>query len=230
MFGPGMPEPAITMFLVLGIFGAGKLPGIRGAIGKRIKSFKRAVTERDEPPASENGRAKEKRRHDPLLMHGVKHSPGRQPDKLGGKLPHEDPDQKQVRTNGKESLLGGKERILFVDDDDTVAELNQLRLSRLGYDVVATTSSMDALQIFQKDPDAFDLVCIDYAMPNLTGTELAAELLKAKPTIPIILCSGYIGEISPEDIQKIGIKAFLLKPPGKYEIAEAIRRVLDVRI
>jgi CheY-like chemotaxis protein len=140
------------------------------------------------------------------------------------------PDQEQVDTAAKESLLGGKERILFVDDDETVAELNQLRLSRLGYKVVATTSSMDALETFRKEPDAFDLVCIDYAMPNLTGTELAGELLKAKPTIPIILCSGYIGEISQEDVEAIGIKAFLLKPPGKYEIAEAIRRVLDAGI
>ena len=195
-----------------------------------MKRFKGAVTKRDESTASKNGRAKDKKRYEPLLIHDVKHSPAKQTDKLGGKLPHNDPDHEQASPTVKESLPAGKERILFVDDDDTVVELNQLRLSRLGYEVVVTTSSMDALEIFKKEPDAFDLVCIDYAMPNLTGTELAAELLKAKPTIPIILCSGYIGEISPEDIREIGIKAFLLKPPGKYEIAEAIRRVLDARI
>jgi CheY-like chemotaxis protein len=203
MFGPGMP--------------AGKLSGLRSAIGKGMKSFREAVTKRDGSTVL-------------LFIHDLKHSPAKQTDKLGGKLPHNDRDQEQVCTTVKESLPTGKERVLFVDDDDTVVELNQLRLGRLGYEVIATTSSMDALEIFRKEPDAFDLVCTDYAMPNLTGTELAAELLKARPTIPIILCSGYIGEISPEDIRNIGIKACLLKPPGKYEIAEAIRRVLDARI
>jgi CheY-like chemotaxis protein len=216
MLGPGMP--------------AGKLSGIRGAIGKRMKSFRETVTKWDESNASKNGRAIDKKRFKPLLIHDVKHPPAKQTDKLGGKLPSSDRDQEQMRTTVKESLPTGKERVLFVDDDDTVVELNQLRLSRLGYEVVATTSSMDALEIFQKEPDAFDLVCTDYAMPNFTGTELAVELLKTKPTIPIILCSGYIGEVSPEDLKEIGIKAFLLKPPGKYEIAETIRRVLDAGI
>jgi two-component system, cell cycle sensor histidine kinase and response regulator CckA len=117
-------------------------------------------------------------------------------------------------------------RILFVDDDDTLVQLNLQRLSRLGYDVVATTSSTDALEIFQKEPDTFDLVLTDYAMPNLTGLDLAAELLKTKPTIPIILCTGYVGAVSPESVHDAGIKALLLKPLGKNEAAEAISRVL----
>jgi two-component system, cell cycle sensor histidine kinase and response regulator CckA len=119
-----------------------------------------------------------------------------------------------------------KVRILFVDDDDTLVQLNLQRLSRLGYDVVATTSSVDALEIFRKAPDTFDLVLTDYAMPDLTGLDLAAELLKAKPTIPIILCTGYVGAISPECVQNAGIKTLLLKPLGINEAAEAISRVL----
>ena len=120
-----------------------------------------------------------------------------------------------------------KKRILFVDDDDIVVELYQQRLSKLGYEVVATTSSMDALKTFQKEPDAFDLVFTDYLMPNLTGTDLAAQLLKVKSTIPIIICTGCFGDIPPAALQESGIKAFLTKPLGKYEMAETIRRVLD---
>jgi two-component system, cell cycle sensor histidine kinase and response regulator CckA len=63
-------------------------------------------------------------------------------------------------------------------------------------------------------------------MPDLTGLDLAAELLKAKPTIPIILCTGYVGAISPERVQNAGIKALLLKPLGKNEAEETICRVL----
>jgi PAS domain S-box-containing protein len=120
----------------------------------------------------------------------------------------------------------GNERILFVDDEDMLVALNEQRLARLGYDVVATTSSMDALDIFRKDPDAFDLVITDYTMPNMTGVDLAMELLKVKPTTLIILCTGDSDPVTRERTQESGIKAFLTKPLAKSELAQVIRRVL----
>ena len=124
-------------------------------------------------------------------------------------------------------MTGGKERILIVDDEDMLVELNKQRLSRLGYEVVATTSSMEALAIFRKEPDAFDLVITDYTMPNLTGMDLAMELLKVRTTIPIILCTGQSDTISPEKAKEIGIRGFLMKPLANRELAQAVRRVLD---
>jgi two-component system, cell cycle sensor histidine kinase and response regulator CckA len=165
-------------------------------------------------------------------MNEKKETTDKQTDKPGIKLPRDDSDQEQAGAEPKEnpSTERRKARILLVDDDDTLVQLNQQRLSRLGYDVVATTSSKDALEIFQKDPDTFDLVLTDYAMPNLTGMDLAAGLLKAKPTIPIILCTGYVGAISLEYVRDAGIKALLLKPLGKHEMVEAIGRVLDANL
>lgn len=125
------------------------------------------------------------------------------------------------------SLVGGNERILIVDDEDILVELNEQRLSGLGYDVVATTSSMDALHIFREEPDSFGLVIADQTMPNLTGMDLAAELLKVRPGIPIILCTGHNNDVSPERLQDAGIQCLLVKPVDKREMAEAIRRVLD---
>ena len=81
-------------------------------------------------------------------------------------------------------VAGGKECMLLVDDEDILVELNKQRLSRLGYEVVATTSSMEALDFFRKEPDKFDLVITDHTMPNLTGMDLAAELLKVKAHYP----------------------------------------------
>jgi CheY-like chemotaxis protein len=132
-------------------------------------------------------------------------------------------------SEGKESISvhGGNERILVVDDEDMLVELNKQRLSRLGYEVVATTSSMEALAIFRKDPDAFDLVITDYTMPNLTGMDLAGELFKARATIPIILCTGQSDSVSPEKAKKIGIREFIMKPLANRELAQAVRRVLD---
>jgi len=100
-------------------------------------------------------------------------------------------------------------------------------LNRLGYEVVATTSSMEALAIFRKEPESFDLVVTDYTMPNMTGMDLAAELLKVRATIPIILCTGHSESVPPAQAKQTGIKAFLVKPLGKQELAQAIRRVLD---
>ena len=123
----------------------------------------------------------------------------------------------------------GNERILFVDDEDILVALNEQRLARLGYNVVATTSCMDALDIFRKDPDAFDLVITDYTMPNMTGVDLAKQLLKLKPTTLIILCTGDSEPITRERTQESGIKAFLTKPLAKSELAQTIRRVLDTK-
>jgi DNA-binding NtrC family response regulator len=133
---------------------------------------------------------------------------------------------------GKETLLvtGGKERILIIDDEDMLVELNEQRLCRLGYEVVATTSSMEALAIFRREPDTFDLVITDYTMPNMTGTELAIELLKVRTTIPIILCTGQSDTVSPEKAKEIGIREFIMKPLANRELAQAIRRALDANM
>jgi CheY-like chemotaxis protein len=102
-------------------------------------------------------------------------------------------------------------------------------LSDLGYDVVATTSSMDALNIFREEPDKFDLVITDQTMPNLTGMDLAAKLLKVKASVPIILCTGHNETVSQEEAREAGIKAFLTKPLTRQELGETVRRVLDAK-
>jgi PAS domain S-box-containing protein len=122
---------------------------------------------------------------------------------------------------------GGHERILFVDDEDLLAELNSERLMSLGYEVVTTKSSRDALDIFKAEPERFDLLITDYTMPHLTGIDLAKEILTIREGIPIILCTGHSDFVSPEIARKAGIREFLMKPLSKQELAEAIRRMLD---
>jgi DNA-binding NarL/FixJ family response regulator len=83
------------------------------------------------------------------------------------------------------------------------------------------------LDIFRKDPDKFDLVVTDYTMPDLTGINLAAELAKVRPSIPIILCTGHSSGVSPERTEEAEIKVLLMKPVSNREMAQAIRRVPD---
>ncbi|MHB8109316.1 MAG: hybrid sensor histidine kinase/response regulator [Syntrophorhabdaceae bacterium] len=126
-------------------------------------------------------------------------------------------------------LAEGKERILIVDDEDMLVELNQQRLMKLGYDVVGTTSSTDALRIFRKDPEGFDLVITDQTMPNMTGIDLAVKLMKIRADVPIILCTGQNDIVLPETAREIGIQGFLMKPLVNRELAQIIRRVLDAK-
>ena len=121
----------------------------------------------------------------------------------------------------------GTERILFVDDEEMLTEWGQAALERQGYSVTALTDSTEALKLFSSDPSCFDLVILDQTMPKFTGLQLARKLLEVQNNIPIILCTGHSDSVSPEKAKAAGIKEFLMKPLGKQQLAEAIRRVLQ---
>ncbi len=127
----------------------------------------------------------------------------------------------------QEEIVGGNERILFVDDDLAIAEANTEALRKLGYDVSVRYRGMDALVLFRSDPDGFDLVVTDMTMPDIDGDRLAAELRKIRPDIPVVLCTGYHKEMSEEKAAQLGVKALLYKPVVKRTMARTVREVLD---
>jgi CheY-like chemotaxis protein len=126
-------------------------------------------------------------------------------------------------------IAGGTERVLFVDDEQLLVELAREMLGRLGYEVVATTDAGEALTVFSGEPDRFQCVITDYTMPKATGVELAKSLMRIRPDIPIVLCTGYTEMISRDKARTLGIREFVTKPLVKREIAETIRRVLDTK-
>ncbi len=126
-----------------------------------------------------------------------------------------------------EEIITGTERILFVDDEEMLADIGKSLLEKLGYSVTAKSDSTEALALFQNDPDHFDLVITDQTMPGLTGSELAKQLLQIRPDIPIILCTGYSRMVDEMKTQKIGIREYAIKPVKQSVIAGLIRKVLD---
>jgi PAS domain S-box-containing protein len=126
-----------------------------------------------------------------------------------------------------EELASGMEHILFVDDEALIAKMGAMNLERLGYEVTSRTSSVEALELFRSRSDDFDLIITDMTMPNLTGDKLSVELMRIRPDIPVILCTGYSNIISKEKAEKIGIKAFIHKPIAKTELAKTVRNILD---
>jgi len=100
-------------------------------------------------------------------------------------------------------------------------------LERLGYKVMAFSNSTDALNVFRLEPKGIDLVVTDMVMPLMDGRTLAREIVKIRPDVPIILCTGYNDKVTSEDADRTGIKGFIMKPFMLREIALKVRNVLD---
>ncbi len=127
--------------------------------------------------------------------------------------------------NSKETaLLGGREKILVVDDDETIIILEKIMLEKLGYQVTVYANSVDALAFFENEPDYFDLVITDQAMPDLTGEELIKKIITLRPGMPIILNSGYSAEFTREKALALGVAEFIRKPLNMEQLAMAVRR------
>jgi len=124
-------------------------------------------------------------------------------------------------------LPRGSERILAVDDEETIFTLEKNVLEGLGYKVTALGSSREALERFTESPGSFDLVITDMTMPEMNGTELAREILAIRPGIPIILCTGFSEAVNEEKAKALGIKAYVMKPVLIRDLAQVVRKVLD---
>ena len=121
---------------------------------------------------------------------------------------------------------GHGERILFVDDEETLARLGKTMLERLGYVVTTKISAVDALAALRAQPDEFDLVITDLTMPAMNGTELGQQMLQIKPGLPIILTSGYSGVMTAARVRELGFSELLSKPDTTRTLGEAVHRAL----
>lgn len=127
----------------------------------------------------------------------------------------------------RKSAPGGSERVLFVDDEQILADMGMQMLERLGYSVTARTSSVEALELFRNKPDYFNLVITDMTMPNMTGDTLAARILEIRPDIAVIIITGYSTRITDQKAKSLGISALVMKPVIWQEMATTIREVLN---
>ncbi|SHO53751.1 hybrid sensor histidine kinase/response regulator [Desulfopila aestuarii] len=134
---------------------------------------------------------------------------------------------REAETTPLELIQTGVEHILFIDDEEMLAEMGRTMLERLGYSVTVETNSIEALKIIQSQPDRFDLVITDQTMPGMTGSDLARRILQIRPELPIILCTGFSNQISEEKARIYGIKGFAMKPLAKKDLATLIRKLLD---
>ena len=114
-----------------------------------------------------------------------------------------------------------------MDDEEAIINVTRSTLEKLGYTVVAKTNSLEALTAFQQSPYTFDLVITDQTMPQMTGIMLASHIKKIRPTLPIILCTGFSEDATPEKALMAGISAHLYKPIGLTDLAKTIQGVMN---
>ncbi len=120
----------------------------------------------------------------------------------------------------------GTGRILIVDDEDTIAQLFERMLRKLGYSPTVFTDSLEAVAKFRKNPNDFDLVLTDMTMPKMTGAELTREVLSLRPELPVIMTTGFNETIDREMAMRLGVREFLLKPVKKEKLSQVVRTVL----
>jgi len=101
-------------------------------------------------------------------------------------------------------------RVLIVDDNESLAEYYSDLLTLNGCETTVFNNSLDALTDFKLN--SYDFVLSDISMPNMSGDELAMEILKIKPEIPIVLCSGFHPGKTDQELLNLGIRDFLPKP------------------
>jgi PAS domain S-box-containing protein len=122
--------------------------------------------------------------------------------------------------------LGSGERILFVDDEEVIARLGGQILTKLGYAAESMTQVKEALDLVRADPGRFDLVITDMTMPAMSGLEFAKKLAQIRPNLPVILTTGYPGNLRIEQLRAMGICELVLKPLTLHTFGNAVQRAL----
>jgi signal transduction histidine kinase/DNA-binding response OmpR family regulator len=142
-------------------------------------------------------------------------------------FPCVDDAKENLKQKSDYQMPKGSERILFVDDEETLAEMAGEMLKKLGYRVDILTSSVKAREIMEANPNNYDLIITDQTMPTLSGLDLARCIMKMRPGLPIILYTGYSAAISEQESRDIGIQKVLMKPLSMTLLSQAVRQVLD---
>jgi PAS domain S-box-containing protein len=138
-------------------------------------------------------------------------------------------DQSNISQKEKEpsNLIMGDEKILFVDDEKAIVKLVTRILEKAGFSVTGAVESSEALALFKKNPEKYDLLITDMTMPGMVGTELAQKIFEISPDIPVLMCSGYSEKLDKSKIEISNIKGYLDKPILADKLIVKVRDILD---
>jgi DNA-binding NtrC family response regulator len=133
----------------------------------------------------------------------------------------------EKKSTEHDTIPQGGERVLVVDDDPVQMEIAGQQLKMLGYAVITFSDSTKALNYFLEQPQDVDVLITDQTMPKITGTTLAEEMLRIRPDLPVIVCTGFGDNVFEEKIDAMGIRGYLMKPLSIRDLAKAVRKSLE---
>ncbi len=137
--------------------------------------------------------------------------------------------REQIEVDDSEIVLGGSEKILVVDDDETQRTVLQKMLTHIGYQVKLVESGERAVECSKTEN--FDLLLLDMVMPDgIDGTETYRRILEFNPGQKAIIISGFAGSERVAEAMKLGAGAFIKKPLYIKDIARAIRKEIDRKV
>jgi CheY-like chemotaxis protein len=122
--------------------------------------------------------------------------------------------------------FGRGRRIMLVDDDAAVRHVGERMLTRLGFVPVVFSEPRSALDDFRQFSGLYCAVLSDLTMPGMTGVELAAEFVRLRPDLPLLLASGYLHKLAEQAAWTTGVRHIIHKPFQLEELATQLRAVL----
>ena len=132
--------------------------------------------------------------------------------------------------SSEEPLPTGRESILVIDDEKEIREICRMILNHLGYTVVTSDKSDEALALIKDSGNKFDLVITDQTMPKITGIRLTELIRQLRPDLPIIICTGYSDRLNYDIAREAGACDLLMKPVDLRGLATAVRAALDMSL
>ena len=122
---------------------------------------------------------------------------------------------------------GAGQHVLYVDDDPVMLLMVEGLLLRWGYRVTCLADPRDVLPLLQAQPDAFDVVVTDFNMPAMSGLDLATAVARLRPTLPVVISSGYVSEAMRAEFGRAGVRHVLQKEYTLEQLADVVHRALN---
>jgi CheY-like chemotaxis protein len=123
---------------------------------------------------------------------------------------------------------GDKPVLLIVDDDSAVREITATKLSEADYEVREASSGLAAIHTLEQDP-CFDVVVLDFAMPGMNGAEVAGEIRRRWPSIPVVFVTGYADKSALTGVAGVSEDEIVQKPFLNGELERKVAKAVDAR-
>lgn len=137
--------------------------------------------------------------------------------------------QADAPAGNTDAMAGRGETILLAEDEEFVCNLAIRILERAGYRVVAARDGQEAIEIFERSPDAFDLALLDVVMPHASGRRVYERIKALRPDLPVLFSSGYSRNLLTAEFVPDAQFELVHKPYSSAALLEKIRALLGDR-